>query len=126
MASSNRVHTRSFQDLHLPLGRTPVDSRPQRTEVMVIADSMEFKMAAVEQKSLLPIKRNPADAEGCRVAVYDSATIDHLAQELVEVRMVNIPQLRLFDCKDSGDRCDFSGRDAYLYLAATDKALLWI
>ena len=95
VAGAQRIDAGGFEDLQLAFDSAPVDGRAQRAEVVVVADALQFQVAAVQGEALLFIETNRANAERRGVAVHSQIVLKHLGHQRIEIGMVDIPALRL-------------------------------
>ena len=95
MGRADGVGAHLLQQLDLVAERRPVDGGPQRAQVMVVADALEFRRTAVQKETFFGDILQRADAERRIVFVEHLAvTLDPCAGR-VEDRGAGRPQLRV-------------------------------
>ena len=72
-----------------------VDGHSERSQVGVVADALEFDLAAIQQETLRFVEGDGAHAEGGGVAVDHALAVQDFADQGVEIGPVDIPALRV-------------------------------
>ncbi len=76
------------------LSRPPsVDRRAQTAEVMVVADAVDLNRLPIQQKSLVRIEDEGTDADRGSVNIHNLAPADHLGDDLVQIGIVDRPEI---------------------------------
>ena len=70
-----------------------VDSGTERAEVVVEASALELQLTAVEEEAFARLQLDGADTEGRGVAVDDSRAVGEGDGVLIEVGLVDVPEL---------------------------------
>ena len=70
MGSTDRITPHVFQDSYLATDSSIVDGRPQRTEIVVIANAFELHPFAVQEEPFALSNFDGANAESRRVLVF--------------------------------------------------------
>lgn len=97
MTGSDGVDSHRLHDLQLPLRGAAVDGGAEGTQVVVIAHTVHLQMPAVEQKALIPVEFDGADAEGSGIRVENLRAGFDLTDRSVQIRPVHIPALGIGD-----------------------------
>ena len=61
----------------------------------MVADALQFQVAAIQGEALVLVETDGADAERRRVSIHGQIVLEHLGHQRVEVGMVDVPALRL-------------------------------
>ena len=93
--SPHRIATHVLQHCQLMPQCRYAHGRSERTEVMVIADALEFPVLAVQVKALLRNKLDRTDAETRLIFIRHNPVHQDAGQCLIEVRVLRRPKLRL-------------------------------
>ena len=96
MASANGIAAHPLQEFHLPLQSPGVDCRAQRAQIMVIADALQRHAFAVQKKTIIRRELNRADAKWGFVIIHDFPILLNRSHHHVALRMLNAPQLRIW------------------------------
>ena len=70
-----------------------VHRRAERTEVMVEAGALELQLPPVQVEAIACLQFYGADPEGRRVSVEQTSAVAQLDDILIEVRLVDVPEL---------------------------------
>ena len=97
MAGANRVHAHLAHDLELPLHRPREERRAERAVVVVQADALELHSPAVEMEAVVRRELERANAERVRLLVDHAAAHAHVRRGGVQLRALDVPQLRIGD-----------------------------
>ena len=92
MAASDGVDAHVFQFHQLAPERVIVEGRTQTAEVMMVADTVELHVLAVEPETRLGVEAERS--EGCRRAygIYGLTGDDDLGEQRVDIWCVGTPQ----------------------------------
>ena len=106
--SADGVAAHLLEDLELALDGAAVDGRTQCSEIVMVADSVELHLAAIEQETLFHIPFADADAEtGLRPVVAVAGS--QRGAERIEMRRGEIPQGGLGQAQCGAACCGFAG-----------------
>ena len=70
-----------------------VDSGTERAKVVVEASALELQLTAVEEEAFARLQLDGADTEGRGIAVDDSRAVGEGDGVLIEVGLVDVPEL---------------------------------
>ena len=115
MGTTYAVASHFFQNLQLPFNGTCVDSCPQTAQIMVHTYPVNLGLPTVQCKSFPGIKTEGTDTDRSRIPIHTFLVSHHFGNQCIQVRSINIPQLRLFYSQLLGENSfsasfRFSGR----------------
>ncbi|MNP12540.1 hypothetical protein D3C76_1047750 [compost metagenome] len=91
MCSTYSIDTHLLKQEELSAQSDFVNGSAQATQVMMLADSVNFDVAAVQVESLLTVQFEGTEAEGMDLLVDHLILDQKLGPQQVEIRIVDIP-----------------------------------
>ena len=95
VAGAHGIASHGLEQLQLVTDGTLVDCSPKGTQVVVQADTLEFRGFPVQEESLFRYKFNAAYTETGYVSIYLFVIHINMCMSLVECRILRTPQARV-------------------------------
>src|SRR3981081_2010837 len=120
MASANRVDTHLFQDFELPLQGPHIESRAERSQIVMIANAVDLYLLAIEKEALVYVETDRADSEDRFVSIDDhtvngAAGLRHCGDGSIEIWVFQVPQLWVGDAHRHRTTIACTGSDGRRY-----------
>ena len=95
MGTTYAVTPHFFQNLQVPFNGTCVDCRSQTAQVMMHTHTINFCLPAIQRESFPGIQTKCANTDRSSIPIHTFFVSHHFGNQCIQIRSINIPQLRL-------------------------------
>ena len=92
-----------FEPCNAIIFQTVRDGNADAREVLVVAHALNLDVLAVEEKTLVGVKTDRADAEWGIACIYDTPLLLYLRVQCVQLWLFKRPEQRVHDCHSLRD-----------------------
>ena len=95
MTAPDSIHTHIAKDGELAMHRILVQGSTQTTEVVVLADTINLKVPAIQEETFSGIKLHISETSGCSSGIHHLAVHHQFALHSIEIAFPDVPKLRV-------------------------------
>ena len=95
MTASDSVHAHIAKDDKLAMHRIFINGSTQATEIMMLTDTINLEILAIEEEALLCIKLHITETGSCRSNIHYLPIYYQLALDSIEISLSNVPEMRI-------------------------------
>ena len=97
MRTADAVHAHGLQSGEFAVQGVFVEGRSQTAEVVVLADTVDLEVLAIEPKTCLRVETERAETCGGLVGIDEFATLPHLCKHRIDVGLLTGPKKRVIN-----------------------------